>query len=117
MSASESRMKQIVPATAWLSGYKRPWLGRDAIAGLVVWALVVPEAIAYAGLAGIPAQFGLYAVAPAALAYMLLGTSRQLFNGPSSTVSVLAAATVAPLAAAQSDQYVVLMAVLSLIVG
>jgi high affinity sulfate transporter 1 len=112
-----SRLGKIVPAIGWLRGYRSGWIGADLIAGLVVWALIVPESMAYAGIAGVPVQFGLYSVPLAVVAYMLLGTSRQLFVGPSSTVAVLAASTVAPLAAAGSDQYIALMAVLSLVVG
>jgi sulfate permease, SulP family len=114
---STSRAERMVPALSWLRRYRSSWLGRDLVAGLVVWALVVPEAMAYAGIAGVPVQFGLYSVPLAVLAYMLLGTSRHLFDGPSSTVAIMAAATVAPLAAAQSEHYVVLMAVLSLLIG
>jgi sulfate permease, SulP family len=110
-------MAAAVPALGWLRQYRREWLGRDLVAGLVVWALVVPEAMAYAGIAGVPVQFGLYSVPLAVVAYMLFGTSRHLFDGPSSTVAIMAAATVAPLAAAQSERYVVLMAVLSLLIG
>lgn len=102
---------------AWLLGYRRPWLTRDAVAGLTLWALVVPEAMAYAAIAGVPAQFGLYAVPLAVLAYAWLGTSTRLFVGPSSTICALTATVVAPLAAADGDEYVLLTAVLSLIVG
>ena len=73
-----------------------------------MWALVVPEAMAYAGIAGVPVQYGLYAVPLAVVGYMVFGTSRQLFVGPSSTVAALSAATVAPLAAAGSDDYIAL---------
>lgn len=114
---SASSAERVVPALGWLRRYRASWLSPDLVAGLVVWALVVPEAMAYAGIAGVPVQFGLYSVPLAVLAYMLLGTSRHLFDGPSSTVAIMAAATVAPLAAAQSEHYVVLMAVLSLLVG
>jgi high affinity sulfate transporter 1 len=89
----------------------------DAIAGLTLWALVVPEAMAYASIAGVPAQFGLYSVPLAVLAYAWLGSSQRLFVGPSSTVAALTATVVAPLAAAATDQYVVLTAVLSVLVG
>ena len=102
---------------AWLGGYRRPWLTRDAVAGLTLWALVVPEAMAYAAIAGVPAQFGLYAVPLAVLAYAWLGTSTRLFVGPSSTICALTATVVAPLAAAGGDEYVLLTAMLSLIVG
>jgi high affinity sulfate transporter 1 len=106
-----------VRAGDWLRGYQRSWLVPDVIAGLTVWALLVPEAMAYATVAGVPVQFGLYAVPLAVIGYALFGSSRQLFVGPSSTVAVLAASTVAPLAATGSDDYVVLIAVLSLMVG
>jgi sulfate permease, SulP family len=102
---------------AWLRGYQRPWLTRDLIAGLTLWALVVPEAMAYASIAGVPPQFGLYSVPLAVLAYAWLGSSQRLFVGPSSTIAALTATVVAPLAAAATDQYVALTAVLSLLVG
>jgi MFS superfamily sulfate permease-like transporter len=92
-------------------------LTRDAVAGLTLWALVVPEAMAYAAIAGVPAQFGLYAVPLAVLAYAWLGTSTRLFVGPSSTICALTATVVAPFAAAGGDEYILLTAVLSLIVG
>ncbi len=112
-----TRLGKMVPAVGWLRNYRSEWFGADLIAGLVVWALIVPESMAYVGIAGVPVQFGLYSVPLAVVAYMLLGTSRQLFVGPSSTVAVLAASTVAPLAASGSDQYIALMALLSLVVG
>jgi high affinity sulfate transporter 1 len=101
----------------WLRGYSRTWLTRDLVAGLTLWALVVPEAMAYASIAGVPPQFGLYSVPLAVLAYAWLGSSQRLFVGPSSTLAALTATVVAPLAAAGSDQYVALTAVLSLMTG
>jgi sulfate permease, SulP family len=101
----------------WLRGYQRPWLTRDLVAGLTLWALVVPEAMAYASIAGVPPQFGLYSVPLAVLAYSWLGSSQRLFVGPSSTIAALTATVVAPLAAAATDEYVALTAVLSLLVG
>jgi sulfate permease, SulP family len=106
-----------LPALAWLSGYRASWFGPDVLAALVIWALIVPESMAYAGIAGVPVQFGLYSVPLAVVAYMLLGTSRQLFVGPSSTVAVLAASTVAALGATDTSHYVALMAALSILVG
>jgi high affinity sulfate transporter 1 len=73
--------------------------------------------MAYASIAGVPAQFGLYSVPFAVLAYSWLGSSRRLFVGPSSTIAALTATVVAPLAAAATDQYVALTAALSLLVG
>jgi SulP family sulfate permease len=93
---------------AWLWGYSRSWLTRDLVAGLTLWALVVPEAMAYASIAGVPPQFGLYSVPLAVLAYAWLGSSQRLFVGPSSTLAALTATVVAPLATAATDRYVVL---------
>ena len=55
-----SWLSRNVPVVSWLPGYDRSWLSADAIAGLTVWGLVVPESMAYAGVAGLPPQFGLY---------------------------------------------------------
>ncbi len=101
----------------WRRDYQRKWLLPDGIAGLTVWALLVPEAMAYAAVAGVPVQYGLYSVPLAVLGYALFGSSRQLFVGPSSTVAVLAAATVAPIAANGGDAYIALIATLSILVG
>jgi high affinity sulfate transporter 1 len=106
-----------VAPPSWVRGYQRRWLTRDALAGLTLWALVVPEAMAYAAIAGVPPQYGLYSVPLAVLAYAWLGSSQRLFVGPSSTVAALAATVVAPLAVVESDEYVVATAVLSLLVG
>jgi SulP family sulfate permease len=110
-------VQRFLPVTRWLGAYQRKWLRPDVVGGLTVWALVVPESMAYAGLAGVPVQYGLYSVPFAVVGYLVFGTSRRLFVGPSSTVAVLSAATVAPLAAAQSNHYVALTAALALLVG
>lgn len=109
--------RHLPPITGWLPRYRAAWLVPDALAGLTVWALVVPESMAYASIAGVPVQYGLYSVPLAIVGYAIFGSSRRLFVGPSSTVAVLAAATVAPYAATNADRYIVLMAVLSLLVG
>ncbi len=72
---------------------------RDTLGALAVWAVLVPQAMAYASLAGVPPVRGLYAACAGLLLYAILGTSRQLNVGPSSGVAILSAATVAPLAA------------------
>lgn len=116
-TAAEARPLGSLGVPPWLAGYRRGWWGRDALAGLTLWALVVPEAMAYASIAGVPAQFGLYAVPLAVVAYAWLGSSQRLFVGPSSTICALTATIVAPLAAAATNQYVLLTAVLSLVTG
>jgi len=117
MSDTTSRLGRVLPILRWLPGYRTAWLGPDVLAGLTVWALVVPESMAYAAIAGVPVQYGLYTVPLAVVGYALFGTSKRLFVGPSSTVAALSAATVAPLAVASSDHFVALTAVLALLVG
>jgi sulfate permease, SulP family len=114
--ASDRPLWSITPP-AWASGYRRRWLVADALAGLTLWALLVPEAIAYASVAGVPAQFGLYSVPLALLAYSWFGSSQRLVIAPTSTIAALTATVVAPLAAVATDSYVLLTAVLSLLVG
>ena len=115
-AAPGRRLWSIAPPP-WLSGYQRKLMVADALAGLTLWALLVPEAIAYASVAGIPAQFGLYSVPLALLAYAWFGSSQRLVMAPTSTIAALTATVIAPLAAAATDSYVLLTAVLSLLVG
>ncbi|MEP7224233.1 MAG: SulP family inorganic anion transporter, partial [Actinomycetota bacterium] len=91
-----------VPANEWLPRW-RGLLKRDAVAALGVWALLVPQSMAYATLAGVPPVYGLYAAVAGLVVYGLLGTSRELNVGPSSGVAVMTAATVAPLAAGDGE--------------
>src|SRR3954463_8268950 len=78
-----------------LRGYRRPWMGRDLVAGLTVWAVLVPEALAYATIAGVSPVVGLYAAPGALILYAALGSSRHLVAGPMSATAALSAATVA----------------------
>ncbi len=89
-----SWLKRTIPILSWLPAYDRSWLTADAIAGLTVWGLIVPEAMAYAGVAGLPPQFGLYTLVVSLLLYAVLGTSRQLFVQPTSATAALIASTV-----------------------
>jgi sulfate permease, SulP family len=106
-----------VPAVAWLPGYDRSWLSKDALAGLSVWALLVPQGIAYASIAGVPAQYGLYAALGGLAGYALFGTSRQLVVGPSATVAAVSATVVGGLVATGSQDFVAYSAALALAVG
>ena len=89
-----SWLKRNIPILTWLPAYNRSWLTADAIAGLTVWGLVVPESMAYAGVAGLPPQFGLYTLAVSLLVYALLGSSRHLFVQPTSATAALIASSV-----------------------
>jgi SulP family sulfate permease len=90
-------LRRFLPILEWLPKYDRSWLASDAVAGLSVWALLVPQALAYATLAGVPVQYGLYTSFVALVAYALFGTSRQLVQGPSAAVCAVSAAVVGPL--------------------
>lgn len=90
-----ARAWRLVPPVRWLPRYRRAWLGPDLVAGAVVASVAVPTAMGYAGVALAPPQAGLYALPGALLAYAVLGSSRQLSVGPSSTVALMSGAVVA----------------------
>lgn len=95
----------------------RPWTPISLIAGLTVAAYLVPQVMAYATVAGLPPIVGLWAALPALLIYPLLGTSRLLSLGPESSVALMTAAVVGPLALGDPGRYAVLVAGLALVVG
>lgn len=101
----------------WLRGYDRSSLRADTIAGLTVAALLVPQAMAYALLAGLPPQAGLYAAAIPVLVYAVLGTSRELSVGPVAIVSLLTATELARVTAEGSADYIEAAATLALLVA
>ena len=98
--AKPSLVERYLPILGWFPRYERKWLAADTVAGLSVWALLVPQSLAYASLVGVPVQYGLYAAFAALIAYPLFGTSRHLVEGPSATVGAVSAAVVAPLVGA-----------------
>jgi SulP family sulfate permease len=100
-----------------LRGYRRDWLRGDVIAGLTVWAVLVPEALAYASIAGVSPVVGLYAAPGALLLYAAFGSSRHLVTGPMSATAALSAAAVAELATQGSDQFVQLTVALAVTTG
>jgi high affinity sulfate transporter 1 len=95
-----------VPAVGWLSRYRAGWLPGDAAAGLTLAAYAIPVSLAYATLAGLPPQVGVYGYMLGGLGYALLGSSRQLAIGPTSAISLMVAGTVGEMAAADADHYV-----------
>jgi SulP family sulfate permease len=112
-----SALHRFLPVTAWLPGYDyRRLLRFDAIAGATVWGLLVPEMIAYAGLAGLPPQAGLYTLLATLAAYAIFGTSRHVIVAGTSAAAVLLASTVGDVAVSHDD-YLANSAALVLIVG
>ncbi len=85
--------------------------------GLAVWAMTVPQALAYAGIAGVPPVYGLYAIPLAMIAYAVLGTSRTLSVGPESGIAIISAVTVTALAAGHPGDFLALTALLTFMVG
>ncbi len=108
---------RLAPGLTALRGYRRSWLRGDVLAGLTVAAYLVPQVMAYAGLAGLPPVAGLWAVLVPLVAYAMLGSSRQLAVGPESTTALMTAAVVAPLAAGDPARHAVLAATLAVLVG
>lgn len=102
-----------------MAGYQREWLGRDVRAGLVLTALLVPQGMAYAELAGLPPVTGLYTSILCLLGYALVGPSRVLVLGPDSALGPMIAATVLPLVGAQGDpeRAVLLASALAIVTG
>ena len=107
----------LLPVRDWLPHYERRWLRPDLIAAAAVWAVLVPEGMAYASLAGLPPETGLFAALAPLLAYAVLGTCRQITVGPSSAIAAYSAAAVAPLAAGDPGRFIALSALLALLVG
>src|SRR5271154_3703178 len=108
--------------TTWLfpslHGYERSWLRGGLIAGLAVWAVLVPEALAYASIAGVSPVVGLYAAPGALILYAALGSSRQLVVGPMAATAALSAATVAALVPmGNADRFTALAAGLAITTG
>jgi len=90
--------QRLFPILRWLPAYRREWLLPDALAGLAVWAVMVPESMAYAGIVGVPPIMGLYTIVPPLIAYALLGTSRLLVVGPDTATGLISALTVGAIA-------------------
>ena len=111
------RVGSLLPGVRVACTYRREWLHRDLVAGLVLTALLVPQGMAYAELAGLPAVTGLYATVVPLVAYALFGPSRILVLGPDSALAPLVAAAVIPVAGANASERVALAGLLALIVG
>jgi sulfate permease, SulP family len=106
-----------LPVYTWLRGYDRSWIRGDVIAGLTVWAVLVPEALAYATIAGVSPVVGLYAAPGALLLYAAFGSSRHLVVGPMAATAALSAAAVGDLAGHDDDLFVQLTITMALTVG
>ncbi len=116
------RLLGYFPILQWLPQYKFSWLRADIVAGLTVWAVMVPESMAYAGIAGVPALVGLYTVPIPLIAYALFGTSRTMVVGPDSATALISMGTVGAVVASHSGatqvaEFIAITSALALIVG
>ncbi|MGK0462585.1 MAG: SulP family sulfate permease, partial [Candidatus Azotimanducaceae bacterium] len=111
------RLKQIIPILQWLPNYQRAWLADDLIAGTIVLFITVPQVIAYAFLAGLPPQAGLYAAIFSLLCYSMFGSSRALAVGPTAIIAMMTLEAVSDLATPGTTQYSLVAAQLALLTG
>ncbi len=105
------------PAASWLRSYQPAWLARDAVAGVTLAAYAVPISLAYATLAGMPPQVGVYGFMLGGLGYLLFGSSRHLSIGPTSAISLLVGVTVAGMAQGDATRYLALAAMTAIAVA
>ena len=103
--ASGSGLRRYLPPFSWLVHYKVAWLTSDFVAGVTLAAYAIPVALAYATLAGLPPQVGIYGYLLGGLGYALLGSSRQLAVGPTSAISLMIAGTVGEMAGGDAAHY------------
>src|SRR3954471_4776223 len=100
-----SKGTRFFPPAQWLAEYRSVWLRSDVIAGVTLAAYAIPISLAYAALAGLPPQIGVYGYLLGGIGYALLGSSRQLAVGPTSAISLMIAASVGVLAAGDAIRY------------
>lgn len=117
MTARQTPSMTGIPGLRGLRSYDRTWLPTDALAGLTVWALLVPQALAYAQLGGFDPVVGLYASIGALLGYAVMGGVREMSVGPEATIALLTASVVAPLAEGDPSRYLALGAGVALMAG
>ena len=119
-SKSKPQSKSLVsffPILGWLPKYERSWLRFDLIAGLTVVALLIPEGMAYAQIAGMPPQTAFYAAPIGLLAFAIFGTSRQLVVAVSAIIATMSFATVSLIAPPNTTEFYLLTAALAVLAG
>src|SRR5205823_15131333 len=112
-------VRATAPGLAALTSYRARWLAKDVVAGLVLTALLVPQGMAYAQLASLPAITGLYTSILCLVGYAVFGPSRILVLGPDSSLGPMIAATILPILGSDGspERAIVLASILALIVG
>lgn len=110
-------MASLLPISQWLPRYERRWLRDDLTAGVTLAAYAIPVSLAYASLAGLPPQMGLYCYLVGGIGYALLGTSRQLAVGPTSALSLLLGVSLLDLSAGDAERQAALASLTALIMA
>ncbi|MDQ1332215.1 MAG: Sulfate permease [Bacteroidota bacterium] len=110
-------MKKILPPLQWLSDYNLKILGSDAVAGIMLTAYAIPVSLAYATLAGLPPQYGIFGYLIGGLFYAMFGTSRQLAIGPTSAISMVIGLTLANLSGGDPQRWLDLASLTAVILG
>ncbi len=113
----KSNGMKFFPPAQWLAEYRADWLRRDIVAGVTLAAYAIPVSLAYAALAGLPPQIGIYGYMLGGIGYALFGSSRQLAVGPTSAISLMIAAAVGPFAAGDAVRYAQIASVAALAVA
>lgn len=110
-------INRLVPLSRWLKGYRSQDLVNDSVAGIVVLFITVPQSIAYAFLAGLPAEMGLYAAIFALIAYASFGSSRSLAVGPTAIISMMTLEATSRFAVQGSPEFIVVAMKLAMLTG
>jgi high affinity sulfate transporter 1 len=114
---SASLAQRLLPILGWLPSYRRELLLPDILAGIAVWAVMVPEGMAYSGIVGVPPIMGLYTIIPPLIVYALLGTSRVLVVGPDTATGLISSVTVGALVAQGTLEFNSLTSTLAIMIG
>jgi high affinity sulfate transporter 1 len=117
MKVDIGRLRSVMPILDWLPRYDKAFLRSDVMAGLTVGMVVIPAAMGYASLAGLPTQYGLYAAVVSLIAYLIFGSSKHLIVVPSSGPAALVGAGLMGLVFADSNQYIAAVAMLAFLCG
>ena len=110
-------LRAVFPPALWLTTYQTRWLAKDAIAGVTLAAYGIPVSLAYASLAGLPPQYGIYCYLVGGLFYALFGSSRQLAVGPTSAISMLVGVTVAGMAQGDPERWASIAALTAVVIA
>src|SRR5256886_12846393 len=114
-NGSVSGWRALFPPAQWLPRYQAGWIRLDVVAGITLAAYAIPVSLAYASLAGLPPQYGIYCYLVAGIAYALFGSSRQLAIGPTSAISMLVGTTLAGMADGDPQRWAAIAALTALI--